>query len=108
LLLAACSALTLTAPLPLLAATATITALSAGFDLSHPLFSGMISALDPVRTAQAMALNTFGVFVGFGLGSMIFGALYAAMGMTFALTVFACFQLTLAVLSLRLLRPTWR
>ena len=108
LLLAACCALTLTAPLPVLGATAVTTALSAGFDLSHPLFSGMISSLDPVRTAQAMALNTFGVFVGFGLGSMLFGALYAAMGMTFALTAFGSFQLVLAALSWRLLHPSWR
>ncbi len=108
LLLAACCALALAAPLPVIGATAAITCLSAGLDLSHPLFSGMISTLDPVRTAQAMALNTFGVFVGFGLGSLIFGAVYAATSMTVALVVFGVFQLTLAALSLRLLHPTWR
>lgn len=108
LFLAACCALLLTAPLPLIGATVVITALSAGFDLSHPLFSGMISALDPVRTAQAMALNTFGVFVGFGLGSLAFGALYAAMGMTVALTIFGCFQLVLAAASLKLIHFSWR
>ena len=92
----------------MLAATAVITALSAGFDLSHPLFSGMISALDPVRTAQAMALNTFGVFVGFGLGSIAFGSLHAEIGMTSALAVFGGFQMVLAVASLKLIKESWR
>jgi predicted MFS family arabinose efflux permease len=108
LTLAGLCALGLTTPVPVLGATFLITGLSLGLDLSHPLFSGIVSALDPVRTAQAMALNTFMIFVGFGVGSVAFGAVYAAVGMTSALLAFGTFQLTLAAASLVLFDRTWR
>lgn len=108
LALAGLCALALSAHLPVLVATFVITGLSFGLDLSHPLFSGIVSALDPVRTAQAMALNTFAIFVGFGVGSIAFGALYAALGFAGALVIFGAVQLTIAVASLALFDKTWR
>jgi predicted MFS family arabinose efflux permease len=108
LVMAAICAFVLTRHLPLFGATLTITALSFGFDLSHPLFSGIVSALDPVRTAQAMALNTFAVFVGLGVGSIVFGALYAAYAMNGALIIFGIFQLALATATLVLFDASWR
>ncbi|HTE53270.1 MAG TPA: MFS transporter [Kofleriaceae bacterium] len=108
LTLAGACALTLAAPLPVVGATVAITALSLGMDLSHPLFSGMVSALDPVRTAQAMAVSTFAIFIGFGAGSVVFGAIYGAIGMTGALVLFAIVQLSIAAASLVLFDRTWR
>jgi len=108
LTLAGLCAIALSTSLPVLVATLAITALSFGFDLSHPLFSGMVSALDPVRIAQAMALNTFAIFVGFGLGSMAFGALYVSSGMVAALVTFGIAQLSIAAASLFLFDRTWR
>jgi predicted MFS family arabinose efflux permease len=108
LTIASLCALALVLPLPVVGATATITVLSFGFDLSHPLFAGMVTALDPVRTAQAMALNTFAIFVGFGTGSILFGLARTALGMSGALIAFACFQMLLAAASLALFDRTWR
>jgi predicted MFS family arabinose efflux permease len=108
LTLAGLCALALTTSLPVLGATLVITALSFGLDLSHPLFSGIVSALDPVRIAQAMALNTFAIFVGFGVGSMAFGALYVSSGMVAALVTFGIAQLSIAAASLFLFDGTWR
>jgi predicted MFS family arabinose efflux permease len=107
LVLAAICAFVLTASLPIIMATCVITLLSLGFDLTHPLFAGIVSSLDPARAAQAMALNTFAIFVGLGLGSLAFGGLYFAFGMTAALTIFGVLQLGLAVASVRLHRG-WR
>lgn len=108
LVIAAVCAFVLTRDLPLVLATLTITALSFGFDLSHPLFSGIVSALDPIRTAQAMALNTFMVFVGMGVGSMIFASLYGAYAMNGALTIFGIFQLSIAAATIFLFDDSWR
>jgi predicted MFS family arabinose efflux permease len=108
LVLAGMCALTLTAPLPLIAATLTITALSFGFDLTHPLLAGIVSALDPVRTAQAMALNTFAIFVGLGVGSIVFGAVYVSFGMVTALTAFGLLQLSIAAATWVLFDRSWR
>lgn len=108
LVLAGLCALALTRSLPLLGATGIITLLSFGFDLTHPLFAGIVTALDPVRTAQAMALNTFAVFIGLGVGSILFGALYLSAGMGAALTLFGLFQLVIAAASFLLFDRTWR
>ncbi|HEY1813523.1 MAG TPA: MFS transporter [Kofleriaceae bacterium] len=106
--LAGVCALVLAAPLPALAATVTITALSFGFDLSHPLLAGIVTSLDPVRTAQAMALNTFTIFIGLGVGSLVFGVLRAAIGFSPAFVCFGIFQLAIATASLVLFDRSWR
>jgi predicted MFS family arabinose efflux permease len=108
LVLAGSSALALAAALPVLVATLFVTLLSAGFDLTHPLFAGIISALDPTRTAQAMALNAFAVFIGMGTGSVIFGTVFAHVGLTNALLTFGLTQLAVAAATLRLLDASWR
>lgn len=108
LLLASSCAFGLAAPIPIWTGTILVTFLSVGFDLTHPLFAGVVSSLDPHRTAQAMALNTFAVFMGNGLGSLAFGALYTGSGMSTALVIFGLAQLVVAAASLRLLDATWR
>lgn len=107
LFLASLCAAALWLPLPTLGATLFVTLLSVGFDLTHPLFSGMITTLDPKRGAQAMALNTFAVFIGMGVGSLVFGALHASIGFT-TLIVFASAQAGVGALTLLFGGETWR
>jgi predicted MFS family arabinose efflux permease len=54
-------------------AVVAVTTLSLGYDLTQPLLAGIVTALDPKRMGQAMGLNVFALFTGFGLGSMLFG-----------------------------------
>jgi hypothetical protein len=60
---AAATALVLNPPTRLLPAVA----LSLGYDMTQPLFGGIITALGGKRAGQAMGLNVFTLFVGFGL-----------------------------------------
>jgi predicted MFS family arabinose efflux permease len=108
LVIAGLCALALTEPLPILGATCIITLLSFGFDLTHPLFAGIISGLDSVRTAQALALNAFTLFLGLGIGSLLFGKLYVSFGMATALTAFGLVQLAMALASSLLFDRSWR
>jgi predicted MFS family arabinose efflux permease len=108
LVLAGLCALALVPSLPILVATGVITLLSFGFDLTHPLLAGIVTTLDPVRTAQAMALNTFAIFIGLGVGSILFGALYMSAGMGTALSVFGLVQLSIAAASMLLFDRSWR
>ncbi len=50
-----------------------------------------------------MGLNSFAIFTGYGVGSVLFQLLLGS-GFAFALGVFGCVQLTLAVLALRAFR----
>lgn len=68
-------ALLLAATPPLLAVQLAIITLSLGFDLTQPLLAGIVTDLRGNR-AQAVGLMAFTLFVGFGLGSLLFqGAL---------------------------------
>ena len=84
---------------PLWTTAIVITILSMGFDMTHPLMAGLVSTLDPKRRGQAMGLNAFMVFTGFGLGAMVFQLVLAAGGMQFALAGFATIQLILGLIA---------
>ena len=88
--------------MPLLGAAAIVTALSLGFDMSHPLLAGIITSLDPKRRGQAMGMNAFLIFTGFGAGALLF-QLMLPMGLGAALTVLAR-GLVVAAVSARLFR----
>lgn len=103
LITATTSALLLALPCPLSIAVVAITVLSLGLDMSHPLFAGIAMSLDAQRRGQAMGLNTFSLFLGFGCGSLIFGWLMQS-GMPLALAVFGCVQVVLGLLTLPLFR----
>jgi len=69
--------------------------LSVGFDLTQPLFAGIVTALGGKQHGgQAMGLNVFLLFNGFGLGAFFFGALLRTDFNT-ALLVFAVGELIL-------------
>lgn len=88
---------------PLILAPVVAMVLSLGYDMTQPLFAGIVTSLGAKRPGQAMGLNVFTLFVGFGLGSLIFGEVLR-FGFGAALGVFAAVELTAAVCSLRFFR----
>ncbi|TAN06732.1 MAG: MFS transporter [Rhodanobacteraceae bacterium] len=103
LALGALAAAVLLVDFPLALAPIVVMALSLGYDMTQPLFGGIVTALGGKRPGQAMGLNVFALFVGFGLGSIVFGELLHA-GFGPALWAFAAVELSLAVGSLWLFR----
>lgn len=87
--LAAVCALLLAIDLPLPAVALTIAALSLGYDMTHPLLGGIVTDLPrrPDQRGQALGLNAFCLFTGFGLGSLAFEVLLPT-GFTTALAIF--------------------
>lgn len=99
--IAAAAAALLAAPGPLVVAAVAVTILSLGYDMTQPLLAGIVTQFAPERTGQAMGLNVFCLFTGFGLGSLIFGFSLRA-GFPSAFMVFANIQGVLALLAVRL------
>ncbi len=71
--------------------------------MTQPLFAGIVTSLGGKRPGQAMGLNVFTLFIGFGLGSLVFGEVLR-LGFTAALSTFALVEFMLAALSLTLFR----
>jgi len=88
---------------PVLLAPVVAMLLSLGYDTTQPLFAGIVTSLGGKRPGQAMGLNVFTLFVGFGLGSLIFGEVLR-FGFGTALALFAAIELILALGSIRLFR----
>ena len=99
--LSALSAATLTLDFPIVLAPVVAMVLSLGYDMTQPLFAGIVTSLGGQRPGQAMGLNVFTLFVGFGLGSLIFGGILQY-GFGTALGVFAVIEFAAAALSLAL------
>jgi predicted MFS family arabinose efflux permease len=94
-------ALALDVPVALVPVAAII--LSLGYDMTQPLFGGIVTSLGEKQAGQAMGLNVFMLFVGFGVGSLIFGELIQ-FGFPAAFGIFATVELLVALLSFRLFR----
>ena len=73
LAIASLAAAVLIVDVPLSVAALVVTLLSLGYDMTQPLFAGIVTAVGGQRGGQAMGLNVFLLFTGFGLGSLIFG-----------------------------------
>jgi predicted MFS family arabinose efflux permease len=101
LAIAALSAALLVPRAPLLVAALAVTTLSLGYDMTQPLLAGIVTSLDPKRGGQAMGLNVFALFTGFGLGSVLFGDALE-MGFGTALAIFSVVQLAAAVAAIPL------
>ena len=89
--------------LPLIITALAVTILSLGYDMTQPLLAGIVTSLGNKRPGQAMGLNVFTLFVGFGLGSFIFGEVLR-FGFGVALATFAIVELAAALYSLQLFR----
>ena len=94
--IAAFSAAVLIPQLPLALAAVAVTTLSLGYDMTQPLLAGIVTSLSKERAGQAMGLNVFALFTGFGLGSMLFGELLRT-GFPISLAVFGGFQFIFAL-----------
>lgn len=103
LALACLAAAALIPRLPISFAAAAVTILSLGYDMTQPLFAGIVTSLDPRRGGQAMGLNVFALFTGFGIGSLLFGW---ALHLSFegALLIFSSVQAFLAIVGVSLFR----
>ncbi|QXE92637.1 MFS transporter [Geomonas subterranea] len=97
------AAVLMLADLPLVAAALVATILSLGYDMTQPMLAGVVTFLGRERPGQAMGLNVFTLFIGFGLGSLIFGEILR-FGFPAALSVFAVLELAAAACSVLLFR----
>ena len=86
-------------PSPRLVAALMITALSAGFDATHPLMSSITTSMDPRHRGQITGLATFTNFVGMGVGAFCFQRLLA-LSFNTALAIFASAQTLLGFAAL--------
>ena len=82
-------------------AAVTVAVLSLGYDLTLPLLAGMVTQLSAQR-GQAMSLTVLALFVGFGVGSLLFHALLV--GFTASLPSFGLVGLVAAALAVPLFR----
>ena len=75
--------------------------------MTQPLFAGIVTSLNPTRAGQAMGLNVFMLFTGFGLGSLLFGKALS-WGFNTTLTIFGVLQVLIAAVALGLFRGETR
>jgi predicted MFS family arabinose efflux permease len=102
--IAAVAAGLLMVDVPLPVATLAVILLSLGYDMTQPLLAGIVTTLGgPQRGGQAMGLNVFTLFTGFGLGSLLFGAALS-LGFGPALALFSAVQLAAAVAAVAVFR----
>ncbi|WP_260325956.1 MFS transporter [Paraburkholderia atlantica] len=94
-------ALLVSMPLAVLPLVAMI--LSLGYDMTQPMFAGIVTTFGSKRPGQAMGLNVFALFVGAGFGSFAFGALEQS-SFELAFASFAALELLLAFVALCLFR----
>ncbi len=83
---------------PLIFAPVVVMVLSLGYDMTQPLFAGIVTLLGGKRPGQAMGLNVFTLFIGFGVGSVAFGEVLR-FGFGPALGAFAAVELAAALCS---------
>jgi predicted MFS family arabinose efflux permease len=76
-----------------------ITALSVGFDATHPLMSSITTSIDPKRRGQVTGLATFANFVGMAIGALLFRRLMVP-HFSVALVSFALFEFVAGVFAL--------
>ncbi len=104
LAIGAVSALALMPEWGVVLAAIVVFVLSLGFALTQPLFAGIVTDLGgPQHMGQAMGLNVFMLFNGFGLGALLFGQALA-IGFNTALIWFALGEMFLAVAAIWLFR----
>lgn len=103
IMVAALSAFLLVPAWPIWFAIVAVTTLSLGYDMTQPPLAGIVTALDPKRAGQAMGLNVFALFTGFGVGSLLFGSALH-LGFAEGLAIFAGVQAVAGLAAIRMLR----
>lgn len=79
-----------------------IATLSLGFDLTQPLYAAIITTISPKKGA-ATGLFAFFLFMGYGLGSLIF-SLIVGIGLNATFMLFGSVAVTVAIIALRAFR----
>lgn len=97
------AAAALVVDMPLVAAVLLITLLSLGYDMTQPLFAGLVTSIGSQRPGRAMGLNVFTLFVGFGVGSFVFGEVLRQ-GFAPALATFAIVETAITLAAVALFR----
>lgn len=97
--LSALAAAVLLLGFPVILAPVVAMVLSLGYDMTQPLFAGIVTSLGGKRLGQAMGLNVFTLFVGFGLGSLVFGEMLGP-GFGVVLGIFAAVEAAAALASI--------
>lgn len=100
------TAITFALGLPLIAMNFVVAFLSLGYDMTQPLLAGIVTDLHPNR-GVAMGLNVFTLFIGFGLGSLIFSGVLQ-WGIATAFIVFGIVALLVSVVAIPLFRTEAR
>ncbi|MDZ4877645.1 MAG: hypothetical protein CLLPBCKN_007080 [Chroococcidiopsis cubana SAG 39.79] len=101
--IAGVSAAILMFDIPLVVAAGAVASLSLGYDLTQPLLAGIVTTLNGKRGGQAMGLNVFILFIGFGIGSFLFGEAMR-LGFNAALGVFVAVELVATLVAIPLFR----
>jgi predicted MFS family arabinose efflux permease len=96
------SAIALALDVPLLLASVFVTTLSLGYDMTQPLLAGIVTDLGAPR-GLAMGFNVFTLFIGFGVGSVVFSSLLP-FGLSTALLVFGGVTVLAALLAVPFFR----
>ena len=89
--------------MPLVVAALAVTSLSLGYDMTQPLLTGIVTFLGGKRGGQAMGLNIFTIFIGSGIGSLLFGEALR-LGFSPALVIFGAVELAAAIGAIPLFR----
>jgi len=88
---------------PLVVAALAVTVLSLGYDMTQPMLAGIATGLGGKRIGQAMGINVFTIFLGSGLGSLLFGEALR-LGFSAALAICGAVELAAAAAAIRLFR----
>ncbi len=102
LVMAALAGITMIFHIPANVTTIAVLVLSLGYDLTQPLFVGIVTDLgDSNNLGQTMGLKVFTLFTGFGIGSLIFGELLH-FGFGASLAIFGGIQLIFGLIAIPL------
>ncbi|MGL4618470.1 MFS transporter [Chroococcidiopsis sp.] len=102
LIMAALAGIAMIFEIPPIGTTIAVLVLSLGYDLTQPLFVGIVTDLgDSNSLGQTMGLKVFVLFTGFGIGSLIFGELLL-FGFGASLAIFGGIQLISGAIAIRL------
>lgn len=102
ILVGALSAIALSLNYPLLISCIFVATLSLGFDLTQPLYAAIITTISS-KKGVATGLFAFFLFMGYGLGSLIF-SLIVSIGLNETFRIFGIVAVVVAALALRCFR----
>jgi len=104
LLVGAFSVLTLAFRIPVWLAAVVASTLSLGYDMTQPLFAGMVTTTGNEQTrGLAVGLSACVLFLGYGAGAFIFQLLSTG-GLSRPFVVFGSFELLIGLLAFRLFK----